>query len=90
MKYEVLAIGPAAKNLTDANKVWNYLEIRRRGQTLEFWLTDQAHPTDWQHVFSYTDAALADYLYIGLYAAHTKYTYDMEYQYDNVYLNVHQ
>ena len=89
MRYEILAIGPAAKNLTDQNKVWNYLEIRRNGQTLEFWLTDQAHPADWQHVFSHTDAELPAQLYIGFYAAHTKYSYDMVFQYDNVYLNAH-
>ncbi len=75
--------------ITQQPKVWNIFRIERRDDTLDFFVRTQS--TGWKHVYTLTDDSLPDVLYIGFYAAHTKdYSYAMEFQFDNVYLNCHQ
>ena len=82
-----LGQGQESTFLTQDNKVWNRFKIEREGDVLKFFISSEEKSGQWKQVLTVTDDTLPDKMYIGFYAAHTKeYSYNMEYQFDNVYL----
>ncbi len=68
---------------------WNRFYIIRQGNTLTFCTQNEGTWGKWNEgcVHALTDDSLPDKLYIGFYAAHYReYSYDMEYQFDDVYI----
>ncbi len=68
---------------------WNRFYIFRRGNKLTFCMQNEGTWDKWYEgcVHELTDNSLPEKLYIGFYAAHHReYSYDMEYQFDDVYI----
>lgn len=75
--------------ITQVAKAWNYFRIKRRGDTIEFWVARQNQSGE-ELAYSFTDSNLPDTLYVGVYAQHSKDDmgdYTIEFQYDYVDLS---
>ena len=75
--------------ITQVAKVWNYFRIKRRGDTVEFWVARQNQSGE-ELATTVTDSSLPGILYFGLYAQHSKDDqgyYAIEFQYDYVDLS---
>lgn len=75
--------------LTGNQNWWNRFYIIRQGNTLHFCMQSEETWEKWNEacVYNVTDNSLPEKLYIGFYAAHVKdYAYNMEYQFDDVYI----
>lgn len=79
--------------LTDRYKRWNRFKIEREGNTLKFYVTSEPKWGSWAQVATHDMTAdfeggiVPDKLYVGFYAAHTgPYSYNIDFQFDNVYL----
>ena len=77
--------GIQTDRIVQTPKFFNLMRIERNGNKLRFEVTREGMA--WKEVYNITDNSLPDRLYIGFFAAHTgKYSYNMEYHFDNVYL----
>lgn len=75
--------------ITQVAKAWNYFRVKRRGDTVEFWVARQNQSGE-KLAASVTDSNLPGILYVGVYAMHSKDDqgdYAIEFQYDYVDLS---
>jgi len=90
-KRTVLVEQAEGEYITDEAKFWNQFKIVRSGDTLTFFVTRE-HVTGWKEVYSLTDSSLPFQFYVGFYAMHSKDDfgdYEVEFQFDNVWVDAH-